>query len=222
MERKCPSCGADPGTGAFCQNCGNRLAEDGGAVAGDASPPATPTPPPTPPQVPQQGPTTRRGCRTGCLTVGIIGVVLLAAGAFFGWRFISDEVLPGIEESTDAFTSVSESPPGPCFDLETDNGILTDWTEVSCDGPRHVEVSFAANFEDGPFPGDDYLVETASETCTTAFGNYVGVSPDESAYGVDWLLPSEEMWAQGVRNGICLVVSDDGSVLTGTIKGSET
>jgi hypothetical protein len=30
------------------------------------------------------------------------------------------------------------------------------------------------------------------------------------------------MWAQGVRNGICLVVSDDGSVLTGTIKGSET
>lgn len=120
------------------------------------------------------------------------------------------------------FTPVSESPPGPCYDLETEDGVLLGWSDVSCSGTRQVEVSFAALFEEGPYPGDDYLADTADDTCTTAFENYVGVSPEQSAYGVDWLLPTEAMWSAGVRKGICLVVADDGSPLTGTVKGSET
>ena len=147
---------------------------------------------------------------------------LLAVAAYFGWRFVNDEILPGIEETADVFTPVSESPPGPCYDLEAENGVLIDFTEVSCSGTRQVEVSFAALFEEGPYPGDEYLADTAEDTCTTAFENYVGVSPEQSAYGVDWLLPTEDMWSSGVRKGICLVVADDGSALTGTVKGSET
>lgn len=127
-----------------------------------------------------------------------------------------------MQETTGQLSSLNEAPPGPCYDIATEDGILTDWTEVSCDGPRQVEVSFAASFEEGPYPGDQYLTDTAADTCTTAFENYVGATPEQSAYDLDWLVPTEAMWADGVRNGICLVVADDGSALTGTVKGSET
>ena len=217
-ERKCPSCGADPGSGSFCQHCGSSLVE-GAEPSDPAAPVAAPSPPPQS-VAPEPAPK-RRGLQ-GCLIAGVIVLVLLVAGAFWVWRYISNEILPGVQETTDQFTSLSESPPGPCFDIEVAGGLLTDWTEVSCDGSRDAEVSFAAAFEaDGPYPGDDYLTDTAADTCQTAFENYVRVSPEQSAYDVDWLVPTEDMWADGVRNGICLVVADDGSAITGTVKGSE-
>jgi hypothetical protein len=156
----------------------------------------------------------------GCLIVGVIVLGGLAAGAFLVWNFFNDEVLPGLEDATEVFSPLSESPPGPCYDIESESGVLTGWTEVTCEGPRQLEVSFAALFEDGAFPGDQHLVDSATKTCRTAFENYVGVSPQQSAYDVEWLVPTEELWASGVRNGICMVVADDGSPLTGTIKGS--
>ena len=221
-ERKCHSCGGDPGAGSFCQHCGTRLTEAEVPTPSD-SPPATTPPAPTPPQiVVQQAPAKRKGCRSGCLIIGGITLMVLAAGAFLGWRFVNDEVLPGIQETADQFSTFSEIPPGPCYDLETEDGLLTGWTEVSCNGPRQVEVTFAASFNEGPYPGDLYLTEAAADTCPAAFERYVGVSPEQSPYDVDWLLPTEAMWADGTRQGICLVVTNDGSALTGTVKGSET
>lgn len=153
--------------------------------------------------------------------MGAIGVAAVIVGGFFIWRFVSNEVLPELDETTDAFTAFSDAPPGPCFDVVAEGGVLIDWTEVSCDGPRQVEVTFAAAFEDGPFPGDAYLTESATTTCLNAFENYVGLTPEQSSYDYDWLLPTEDQWTNGLRNGICLVVADDGSTLTGTVKGSE-
>jgi Septum formation len=258
VERKCVSCGADPGEGAFCQHCGTRQPTDGTPVpdnppASDPPfPPVSPAPPPTPPQVPaatpplipgqpvpaptppqvpaatpplisgQPVPAKRSGCRSGCLIVGVVAVVLVVVGGFLAWRFFRNEVLPGIQETVDEVGTFADTPPGPCYDLETDNGLLTGWTEVPCSGPRQVEVSFSASFEDGPFPGDAYLTDTAADTCVASFERYVGISPEQSAYDADWLLPTEDMWASGSRQGICLVVSDDGSALTGTVKGSDT
>lgn len=176
----------------------------------------------TPPLLAGQPSAKRSGCRSGCLIIGVVALVVLVVGGFFVWRYFTDEVLPGIQGAVDDVTSFSEAPPGPCHDLETQDGFLTGWTEVSCSGPRQVEVSFAAAFDEGPFPGDEYLTSTAADTCLAAFERYVGVTPEQSAYDVDWLLPTEEMWADGALQGICLVVSDDGSVLTGTVKGSRT
>jgi hypothetical protein len=219
VERTCPSCGRDPGAGTFCQHCGTRLTDDAAA----APPPEETSTPPvsTPPQIPgQQQPSRRRGL-SGCLIVVIVLIVLLVVGGFLVWRYIANEVLPGVEGTAGQFM-LSEAPPGPCYDLTVEDGLLAGWDEVSCDGPRDAEVSFAAAFEEGPFPGDDYLATTAAETCRTAFESYVGISPERSAYDVDWLVPTEAMWADGIRNGICLVVADDRSTLTGTVKGSET
>lgn len=224
VERTCPSCGADPGAGSFCQHCGTRQPDGAGPAAGDSQDtPQTPesAPQPVAPQPVQQTPKKRSGLRTGCLVAGLIVLAVVVVGVYLVWQFVSDEILPEVQEATEAFTPLSESPPGPCFDLESDDGVLTGWNEVSCNGPRQVEVSFAALFEDGPFPGNDYLTENASETCLNAFETYVGISPEQSQYDVNWLIPTEDQWENGNRKGICLVVSDDGSTLTGTVKGSE-
>ncbi len=153
--------------------------------------------------------------------VTVIVLVLLVVGAFVVWRIINDHVLPTVQEATDQFTSFSDVPPGPCYDLETEGGLLADWSEVSCTGERQVEVSFAAQFEDGAFPGDDYLDREAEETCTAAFESYVGIPEEQSVYRLDWIVPTEDTWAIGDRQGVCLVVSEDGQALSGTVKGSE-
>lgn len=222
MERICHSCGKDPGQGAFCQHCGAQQAD---VTAPTSPPPAVVPPQPpaaTPPQViVPQVPAKRSGCLGGCSVVGVIALLVVAVGGFFGWRFISEEVLPGVQETADVFSASSEIPPGPCYDLEVEGGLLVDWTEVSCEGPRQIEVSFAADFEDGQFPGDELLATRAADTCREAFGGYVGVPPEDSIYGADWLVPTDQTWSEGSRQGICLVVADDGSDLSGTVKGSE-
>jgi Septum formation len=233
MERICDSCGADPGAGAFCQHCGARLPGDAPPAPVAPTPttapvgatPPTPPPPappaPTPPLISGQ-PAKRSGCRSAFLIVGVVALVVLVVGGFFVWRFVNDEVLPGIQGAVDDFSTFSEAPPGPCYDLDAESGLLVGWTEVSCSGSHQVEVSFAATFNEGPFPGDEYLSNQAINTCTAAFERYVGITPERSTYNSSWLVPTEDMWADGARQGICLVVADDGSFLSGTVKGSES
>lgn len=231
MERICPTCGRDPGAGSFCQHCGANL---GGAADSPptAQPPPAPAPQaapspqaaaPTPPNiVVQQAPTKGRGFfGLGCLVSVFVLLALIVGGGFIGWRIFNDNVLPAIDEATAGLDAFSEAPPGPCYDLETEGGFLSGWTEVSCSGSRQVEVSFSAPFADELFPGDDYLATEAADTCAGAFETYVGIPAEQSQYNMNWLVPTEETWAEGNRDGICLIMSEDGSALTGTIKGSE-
>lgn len=184
-------------------------------VPGQASPPATPP-------VAQGQPVQAK--RSGCLTGGLIAagviVAVLGVGGFFAWRFISNEVLPEVEEATGGLTAFSETPPGPCIDVEGDDGILISWSEVSCDGPRQAEITYSAAFNDGPFPGDRYLADNAASTCRDAFEGYVGIPPDQSSYDYSWIVPTAETWEAGTRHGICLVISGDGDAITGVVKGS--
>ena len=228
VERKCSACGADPGEGSFCQHCGTPLTPEAtGPPTAAGAPPPQPAPQQSPPAQapPQQPPAPQPRRRSffsgGCLIAGLIVIAVLGVGGFFAWQFISEEVLPEIQETTDVFTAFNEAPPGPCFEVQASGGVLSDWTEVSCDGPRQIEVTFAAPYEEGPYPGDNYLVDNADSTCREAFETYVGISAEQSIFDYDWLIPDEDLWANGVRSGICLVVSDDGSPITETVKGSE-
>lgn len=128
-----------------------------------------------------------------------------------------------MEEVVDEFGTVAmvPGPPGPCYDLEVEGGLVTGWTEVACDGPRDVEAFFWAEFEDEPFPGDEYLADAAADTCTEAFAVYVGTTVDQSRYAIDWLVPSADTWAGGDREAVCLVTSGTDSPLTETVKGSQ-
>lgn len=222
MERVCPTCGRDPGAGSFCQHCGANLGEASSPLASQPQPaPAPQAAPATPPNIVQQSPTKGRGFfGLGCLVSVFVLLALIVGGGFIGWRIFNDNVLPAIDEATASLNDSSESPPGPCYDLVTESGFLSGWTEVSCSGSRQVEVTFGALFNDGPFPGDEYLAAEAADTCAGAFESYVGISAEESQYEMNWLVPTEETWADGNRDGICLVVSADGSALTGIVKDS--
>ena len=230
MQHTCGSCGREAGSGSYCQHCGSQLSD---------GPEAIPTPSPTPDPQPRPqsvAPTTddeptaqpapparpqRSGWLTGCLIASVVVAALLVVGGYFGWRFFNDEILPEIQEVTGEAIPFSETPPGPCIDLEAESGLLADWTEASCDGPRNAEITYSAAFNDGPYPGDQYLADQATITCRDAFEGYVGIPPDQSRYGFSWIVPTEETWANGSRHGICLVIPGDGGVLTGVIKGAE-
>lgn len=248
LDRTCQSCGREPGAGSFCQHCGTKLPEldqpadtpqpSAGPDQGppQATPPILPgqNPPPVaqPPAMPPQPGATppvvggqpvqtkRSGCLTGGLIVGGLVVLAVAVGGFFAWRWVSDEVLPEVEQATEGLTAFSETPPGPCIDLEGDNGVLTSWTEADCDGPRMAEITYNAAFNDGPFPGDQYLADNASSTCRDAFEGYVGVPPEQSEFAYSWIVPTAGTWAAGSRHGICLAITGDGSDITGELKGS--
>lgn len=162
------------------------------------------------------------------VVVAVLGLV--AVGGLLAWRYIEDELLPTVQGLEGMGEMVGEfetfdlvpGPPGPCFDLEVDGGLVTGFDEVTCEGPRDVEAFYSASFRDEAFPGDDYLADAANHTCGEAFVVYVGITVDASRYAVDWLVPSAQTWADGDREAVCLVVSTDGGPLTGTIKGSAT
>ena len=106
-----------------------------------AAPPSQPAPTgepaATPPIVPAG--TQRSGCRTGCLVTAIVVVAIVAVGGFFAWRWIDVEFINPPTTFPSDFFAFEELPPGPCYDLDTEGGFLTGWTEVSCDGPRPRE-----------------------------------------------------------------------------------
>lgn len=247
LERACQSCGREPGAGSFCQHCGTKLADMDqpadtqlpGPAPAQTPPQSTPTttpgqnPPPvaqppamppqagaTPPVVASQPVKKRSGCLTGGLIVGGLVLLGIVVGGFFVWRWVSKEILPEVDQATESLTAFSETPPGPCIDVEGEDGVLTSWTEADCSGPRMAEITYSAAFNDGPFPGDEYLADNAASTCRDAFEGYVGVPPEQSEFEYSWIVPTAETWAAGSRHGICLAITGDGSDITGELKGS--
>ena len=226
MERVCGSCGRDAGTGAFCPHCGAQV----DVVAAPSSPEPTPSSPEAVSTDPPRAPAKRRGCGTVFLIAVVVVIGLVAVGGLLAWRYVDNEVLANLqgfeamEDMVGQFETLDlvPGPPGPCFDLEVDGGLVTGFDEVDCDGPRDVEAFFSAQFRDESFPGDGYLADAAEHTCGEAFIVYVGATVEASRYSLDWLVPSAQTWADGDREAVCLVVSADGSPLTGTIKGSAT
>ena len=63
--------------------------------------------------------------------------------------------------------------------------------------------------------------EGAQSGCYEAFEGYMGVSYEESWYGFDGLLPTEQSWATGDREVVCFVEPYDAntSVSEGSARG---
>lgn len=154
------------------------------------------------------------------MTAVVVVAVTVVLG-FAGWWWFNNNVRPQVEHAIDEFDAAMtemQAEPGPCLDLNVSNGVVDGWTEIDCDNPHNLEVTYWATFDDGPFPGDDYLAERALATCSDAFAGYVGLSPDDSVYDVRWVVPSAASWGSGDRHGVCLAVSDE--PMQETIKGS--
>jgi hypothetical protein len=90
---------------------------------------------------------------------------------------------------------------------------------VPCDQPHTDEVYFTYQAEDGEFPGDDELLESAWDGCIAQFEAFVGVPYEESVLDIYSYQPTKTSWMRwSDRTVHCIVFSYD--EVTGTLEDS--
>lgn len=93
---------------------------------------------------------------------------------------------------------------------------------VPCDGPHMLETYHAFNLADGSYPGDEAVSDLADDGCHAAFEPFVGLSYEESIYGISSLTPTDESWNQlDDREVLCFVGNYDDTVKVGTAHQTE-
>lgn len=101
--------------------------------------------------------------------------------------------------------------PGTCLD----EGDLP----VDCAVEHEAEVYALVSLPEGSWPGDEAADAAADEACRSEFEAYVGTAYDDSALYFSYYPPTQDGWAAGDRQVICLVFDPEGP-LTGSVRGS--
>jgi hypothetical protein len=152
----------------------------------------------------------RSTLRAPIRAVGMILISLVAAALYLGTAFSIAPVpkltvgscVNGIHEGVNVTTSTTRS--------------------VDCASPHENEVIASVDYSpSGAFPGQSALDAFATAQCPTAFESYVGVSFEQSSLQMIPVTPSDLTWAKGDRSVTCVVLTTDGSKLTGSVKGSQ-
>ncbi|WP_420112008.1 septum formation family protein [Pseudactinotalea sp.] len=156
----------------------------------------------------------------------------------------SDEVTddPASDEASDESTdepaddATSESPSGETGDLDdvptaevgaclnlvdllAGEGIR-DIPTVDCTEDHDAQVFALVDLPDGDYPGEDGIKNAVIDECGAAFEAFVGVSPDASELDFDGLPPSEDSWAVGDREVICLAFYPELDTTNESFEGS--
>ncbi|GAB2682695.1 septum formation family protein [Thalassiella azotivora] len=123
-----------------------------------------------------------------------------------------------VTEAVDA--NVFEIAVGDCLPAEGPSGEVASLEVVPCSEPHGSEVYFSHQMEDAEeFPGSEAVTAAAAEHCLPAFQEFVGVAYEESVLEVTTLEPTEQTWAEGDRELLCIIVDTEGAV-TGTLEGA--
>lgn len=154
-----------------------------------------------------------KGCSIGCLVVIVIVGLLIAAAAFFGWRYYQARIAPWTE-ALGQITTVQ--PQSVCVNVEGSAATATGWSEVPCTGPHDAELYWAEIIGGDTHPGSASLSTTADDVCSERFASFVGSAPGTSGHTYQAAVPTEQSWANGDRDLICMVIAADGSPLTGS------
>ncbi len=115
--------------------------------------------------------------------------------------------------------SVFDIAVGQCINLP-DGQEVTNVETVDCAQPHQAEAYHTFDVADGEFPGQTAIADQADTNCEAAFEGYVGVSFQDSELFFQTLTPTQESWAQGDREVVCLLVTGDGTDLTGSQRDS--
>lgn len=110
---------------------------------------------------------------------------------------------------------------GDCFNGAS-TGDVSDVTVIACTSAHDAEVFSTFTYPNAPsdYPGSTTVVTVAEDGCTSAFTPFVGVSFEDSIYGLSYLQPTSDSWKTGDRTIQCLITSADDSQLTGSAKGT--
>src|SRR5215212_2136813 len=92
---------------------------------------------------------------------------------------------------------------------------------VDCTRPHDNEVVGTLQHDaQGGYPGGSALQTFAEPRCFEAFNGYVGGDFQSSTLGLLAVVPGELSWAKGDRAIVCIVLTQDGSQLTSSVKGT--
>jgi hypothetical protein len=98
---------------------------------------------------------------------------------------------------------------------------VTDRLElIACADEHNWEAFTATTLESEKYPGSPALTRTAGEFCEKAFADFVGVKVTKSKYDLTFLLPTDETWAAGDREVVCLAGSAS-KMTAGSLEGSK-
>lgn len=101
-------------------------------------------------------------------------------------------------------------------------GEATDVQVADCAGTHDGEVVGLITHTEGaaaPYPGQGKVAAYAEEQCAIAFEAYVGVPYGTGALSMVSLWPTEDSWARGDRESVC-VAFQEGTPLTGSVAAS--
>ncbi|MFN3987088.1 MAG: septum formation family protein [Rhodocyclaceae bacterium] len=115
---------------------------------------------------------------------------------------------------------------GKCYNLATvadaEASQISDIRLIDCEQPHRFEVYHIHRLADATFPGEAALTEAAENVCEANFADYVGTAYDESIYYYNFYTPTLQGWRQdNDREIVCTVETEDGSPITGSVRGSK-
>lgn len=117
-------------------------------------------------------------------------------------------------EQTDAFALQV----GDCLDDAAATGEVTTVPTVPCSEPHDSEIYAAFELTQSAYPGEETTQGKADALCLPAFEEFVGEPYLESRFDFAYYYPTEESWASGDREVLCVIYDPAGPV-TGSLRG---
>ncbi|WP_341952432.1 septum formation family protein [Salinibacterium sp. TMP30] len=128
---------------------------------------------------------------------------------------ISDAVDPGPGTTQDVFSLTV----GDCEAASPAEGEVSETTVIDCAEPHQGEIYAASYLPEGDFPGGAAIEAQADNDCYTEFESFVGAYVSDSMYDFSWYYPTEQSWADGDREILCIAYSPDGEDIIGSLAG---
>lgn len=110
---------------------------------------------------------------------------------------------------------------GDCINLTSEASESFTVPIVPCDEPHDAEAYAAMDLEGENHPGDDAVMAEADAFCLDEFSTFIGMPYENSELLMNYFYPSEESWAQGDREILCLAYGLEGEKVTGTLANSQ-
>jgi hypothetical protein len=147
--------------------------------------------------------------------VGVSGVGIVSAGVLGFDATVRNDSGEIVESGALGVFSMQV---GDCInDIDFGASEISEGLGVPCSEPHVYEVYYETFLEGLDL---ESIKQMADEECLSGFESYVGVPFKESALYYSVLFPSPESYDEGDREITCLLVTEDGSKLTGSMRGS--
>lgn len=153
------------------------------------------------------------------LTVGVASLALTGCSLLGNIVNNNSSTGSGSDSGEGTTTDVFAIGVGDCLNDGAIDGEVSEVLTIDCAQPHDSEAYAAIDMEGSSFPGEDVVADRAVTACTSEFTQFVGIDYNDSVLDFSYYYPTEDSWAQGDREILCLVSDPDGKS-TGSFAGA--